>query len=278
MRVPRRQLPTLLCVTWILGGTVHAQTPATYQFRVGDTLRYTQRTDGRVRIEMPERAVEVSTEHVAAIGMVLRGRDSLSAWYESLTLRQQGPGPQGQEPNTGALLLQPYALTISPRGEVRALAFPSMPSEVASITDLTRQFDDFFVTLPPGPLRPGLTWTDTLLNTRPRRPRDSYSSRHVRSYRVERDTVVLGIEAVVIRLDQRLRLRLSSPDDVRETTIESTLDGVEEGTAIFAPSVGRLLERQRRGAMQGMFSIVSRTLRNNMPQRYEYTSTLTLVP
>jgi hypothetical protein len=265
-------LPAVACVR-----SAHAQASAEYRIRVGDTLRYAERTDSRFRFETPAGQAELNSEHIATIA-VTPSRDTMLAWYESLLLRQQGPGPERQEPNTEALLRQPFRLSISPRGVVKVLAFPSILREVASVTDLTRQFNDFFVTLPAQPLVAGATWTDTSTDTRPTKPRNKFSSRHVRSYQVERDTVVLGVAAVVIRLDQQLRMQMSSPMEDREGTVESMLEGTEEGIAIFAPSTGTLLGRRRAGFLRGTYSMLVGSARSQIPQRYEYTSTLSLVP
>ncbi len=258
-------------------GPARAQDGPEYGFPPGDTLRYSERTDGRVTIETPNGPAQVTSVHVATIAVTRTAGDTARAWYESLLLRSAGPGAQRKEPNTEGLLRAPFTLSISGRGTVRLHAFPQMPESIAEITDLTRQFDDFFITLPATTLKPGLTWSDTLFSTRPSRPRDTFSSRHVRSYRVERDTVVGGVPAVIIRLDQTLQLDASSPleDGV---AVHSTLEGMETGTAIFAPTRGRLVARSRTGSLRGMFRMTSPSGRAEMPQSYDYTSTLSLAP
>lgn len=254
-----------------------AQDRPAYRFPPGDTLRYSERTDGRVTIETPNGPAHVTSEHVATIAVTRTAGDTARAWYESLLLRDSGPGAQRKEPDTEGLLRAPFTLSISDRGTVRLHAFPQMPESIAGITDLTRQFDDFFITLPAKPLKPGLTWSDTLFSTRPTRPRDTFSSRHIRSYRVERDTVVAGVAAIIVRVDQTLQLDASSPleDGV---AAHSTLEGTETGTAIFAPTLGRLVARNRTGSMRGMFKMTSPSGRAEMPQSFDYTSTLLLAP
>ncbi|HEU5185123.1 MAG TPA: hypothetical protein VFU01_11170, partial [Gemmatimonadaceae bacterium] len=135
-----------------------AQDRPAYRFPPGDTLRYSERTDGRVTIETPNGPAHVTSEHAATIGVTRIAGDTVHAWYESLLLRDSGPGAQRKEPDTEALLRAPFTLSVSDRGTVRLHAFPQMPESIAGITDLTRQFDDFFITLPAKPLKPGLTW------------------------------------------------------------------------------------------------------------------------
>lgn len=254
-----------------------AQNAPQYRFVPGDTLRYSERTDGRVTIETPNGPANVSSEHVATIAIALVAGDTAHAWYESLLVRSLGPGAQRKEPATQSLLHRAFALSVSNQGAIRLHAFPQIPEPITELTDLTRQFDDFFITLPATPLAPGVTWSDTLFSTRPTRPRDTFSSRNVRSYRVERDTLVAGMAAVVIRLDQTMQLEASSPleDGV---AVHSTLEGTETGTAIFAPAQGKLVARSRTGSMRGMFKMTSSSGRAEMPQSYDYTSTLSIAP
>jgi hypothetical protein len=269
---------TVLVAGLGIGGAMHAQDAPHYRLVRGDTLRYTERTDARIQIETPQATVDLTSEHVATIGVTLGAPDSAHAWYESLVLRQDGPGPQRQAPNTESVLRRPFILSISSRGMVHVRAVPQFPPEIASLTDLTRQFDDFFLTLPTRPLLPGLAWTDTLSSSRPTRPQDTFSSRHIRSYRVERDTVMYGARAVVIRVDQQLRMEASSPMEGQSATVHTALEGTEHGIAVFDPALGRLLARSRTGMLKGKYSMAAGSTRTDMPQKYEYTSTLSLAP
>ncbi len=261
-----------------LTSTAQAQKASAYTIRAGDTLRYTERTDARVEIDTPGGTAQMTSEHVATIAVAFTRADSARGWYVSLLLRQTGPGDLRREPNTAGLLRQPYHLSVSPAGVLRAATFPTIPKEIADLTDLTRQFDDFFITLPRQPLAVGVTWSDTLTSNRSAQPGGTLSSRNVRSYRVERDTVVAGLPAVVIRVDHEMRIDASSPLEGQSATAQTSLQGTERGTAIFAPAAGRLLARNRAGTLQGTFSMTSGISRTDMPQRYEYTGTLALVP
>lgn len=271
-----RLLIAIVAVT--VAPTAQAQNAPAYTIRVGDTLRYTERTDARIEIDTPGGTAQMTSEHVATIAVAFTTADSARAWYESLLLRQVGPGPLHREPNTATLLRQPYHLSVAPSGVVRAAVFPTIPKEIADLTDLTRQFDDFFITLPRQPLTMGVAWSDTLTSDRSAQPGGTLVSRSVRSYRVERDTVVGGVRAVVIRVDHELRIDASSPMEGQNATVHVTLAGTERGTAIFASGPGRLLARKREGTLQGTFSMASGSTRTDMPQRYEYTGTLSLVP
>jgi hypothetical protein len=200
-----RLLIAIVAVT--VAPTAQAQNAPAYTIRVGDTLRYTERTDARIEIDTPGGTAQMTSEHVATIAVAFTTADSARAWYESL-----------------------------------------------------------------------LAWSDTLTSDRSAQPGGTLVSRNVRSYRVERDTVVGGVRAVVIRVDHELRIDASSPMEGQNATVHVTLAGTERGTAIFASGPGRLLARKREGTLQGTFSMASGSTRTDMPQRYEYTGTLSLVP
>ena len=261
-----------------LTSTGQAQSAPAYTIRVGDTVRYTERTDARIEIDTPGGTAAITSEHVATIAMAFTRPHSARAWYESLLLRQVGPGALQREPSTAALLRQPYHLSVSPAGALRAAGFPTIPKEITDLTDLTRQFDDFLITLPRQPLAVGVAWSDTLTSNRSAQPGGTLSSRNVRSYRVERDTMIAGVRAVVIRVEQEIRIDATSPLAGQNATVQTSLQGTAHGTAIFSPAAGRLLARSREGALQGAFSMTNGGTRTDMPQRYEYTSTLALVP
>jgi hypothetical protein len=59
-----------------------AQTSTAYRLSDGDTLRYTERTDGFVRIETPQGKIEVRTEHDAQLALTRGSPTSVNAWYE----------------------------------------------------------------------------------------------------------------------------------------------------------------------------------------------------
>jgi hypothetical protein len=257
--------------------TMPAQSSRVSYARNSDTLRYRERTDGHVVIALPQSPVQVRTEHDATIAVRFGTADTATAWYEALRLRQVGPGSTKQAPATDALLRQPFVLRFLSSGQMETYTVPALPRPIADITDLGHQFDDFFVTLPPAELVAGVTWADTLTQSRPTRPADTYVSRRIRRYRVDRDTVVGGSAAVVIRVEQEMHLESTSqPDGQPGMTVGTVLEGREEGIVVFAPASGRLLSRERRGKLTGQFMVRGGSQPATFPQTYEYTSTLVL--
>ena len=131
--------------------------------------------------------------------------------------------------------------------------------------------------MPAAKLRPNAAWADTVENTKAGSPGDTYQARHIRRYRVLRDTVAAGgIAAVVIAVEQELTLRATSPLASQSATIVTQLHGSEDGTAVFAPGVARLISRDRRGRLEGDQTMEG-ARRITVPMHYEYSSQLALV-
>jgi hypothetical protein len=273
------RIALILTVSVVSAAISHAQRngPAQYSFG-SDTLRYSEQTIGRVSMQVPGGEMVVKSSHVAGIRIrgVTEGR--AEGWYDRLVLRQEGPGSGTQEPATDGLIGQPFALAVTATGRVETQSVPRIPVAVAALTDLSRQFDDFFITLPTKPLDVGVAWADTVVRARGSRPDSASSSRHIRSYRVARDTMVAGARAAVIALRQVVRVESTSPMPGRPLQMRTYLEGEETGTALFVVTSGRLHSRERRGTLSGELTITGGPQPATIPQRYEYTSTLSLQP
>jgi hypothetical protein len=257
---------------------LQAQTasPPRYRF-TSDTLRYREETSSRSSMTVPSGDIVIENEHDATIGLSGAAGSRVFAWYEQLALREKGPRPASGPVETGAILKKPFTLSISPRGAVRTEATPAIPAAISSKTDLTRQFDDFLISLPAAPLRVGSEWTDTIVVRRSDRADSSSNSRHIRTHRVERDTVVSGMPAVVIALTQVMQEESVAPLPGQPMLMRTRLEGKESGRAVFLTAAGRLHFRERTGSMAGQLTISGGPQPVTIPQRFEYTSSITHV-
>lgn len=247
-----------------------------YRHERGDTLRYEESTSGQVTMDAPDGTIDVRTQHDARIALTASAPDEVIAWFEALALSQTGMGESSQ-PATDAVLGQPYTLAFSPLGVVETRDAPALPPEVARLTDLTHQFDDFFISLPSSGLRVGSEWADTLEHDRAGRPSDTFRSRRIRTYRVERDTTVNGQAAFVVAVRQTVSIEGSSPLEGQPGSAAIALSGTEEGNAVFSPASGRLVARHRSGTLVGELSVDAGGSSFTMPQTYRYESRLSLV-
>jgi hypothetical protein len=247
---------------------------ASYRLSPNDTLRYHEVTEGRIELRPGPDAVILKTRHDAKIALLAERGDTVTAWYEELVL--SSTSPEGEwHPSTSEALHQPFRLVFTPGGKVTTVSAPSFPAEIASHTELHREFEDFFISLPTSALRPRVTWTDTVENTTSGSPEETLQSRHIRHYRVLRDTVLADhVKAIVIAVEQEITLRSSSPMKNAPVTIFTRLEGREEGTAVFNPAAQRLLTRVRRGHFNGEQVLRREGREMTVPLFFEYSSSL----
>lgn len=259
-------------------GAVVMPLSAQYRAAPADTLRYAELTRGRVAMAMPSDTVVIRSLHEAVVAVTFPSPGQGRAWYDSLALESEGP-MGADRPATATLLRQPFTFAFAPTGWVEQVRAPDIPADVAAITDLTRQFDDFFITVPSGGLRVGARWSDTVENSAAGRETDRTTTRHVRSYVAERDTVVAGVDAVLIQVQQTVEI--ASESDLRDQNlrVSTRVTGTEDGWALFAPGAGRLLERHRRGSLAGQLTMQpDGATPASISQRYTYESRLVLRP
>jgi hypothetical protein len=250
--------------------------PAQYAAAAGDTLRYADVTHSTVVMHVGGRA-RVESIHDAVVAVAFDGEGSATAWYEALALETRGPGPELWRAETAPLIGRAFSLSFHPSGRVETLTTPQIPDEIAATIDLTRQFDDFFLTIPEGELVQGRSWADTLIHDRPGRPIDTFRAHHVRSYFVEGDTVVGEVPAVRIRVRQVISLEASSPLEAEGGWASTRLVGTEEGTAVFSVSGGRLLARVREGGLEGEMTLSGGGRKTTFRQEWSYRNRMELV-
>ena len=253
---------------------------ASYRFPPDDTLRYREITEGQIRMRppLPPGAVTLKTLHDAKVALATEGGDTVTAWYDELTLSVAGPEGNKQPPTNGALGL-PFRLVVTPAGHVTTLSAPAFPTEIAILVDLSRQFEEFFISLPPSALVPRATWADTVENSTSGGFVYKYHTRHVRRYRALRDTILPGgLAGVVIALEQQITVRSSRRAPNAPVTVHTRLQGRETGTAVFAPAAARLISRARRGQLEGEQVLSAEGRAITVPMSYQYSSRLAAIP
>ena len=251
----------------LLPSIAHAQ----YLRTPGDTLRYREVTRVVSEIAAPAGAMTIRTQHDARLALAFARGDTARAWYEALALRSTFPGGESV-PETGALLGRTFVLTMDARGYVETLAVPEFPREVAEVTELTHQFNDFFIRLPAAPLRAGVEWSDTT-----RRETRTAAGRTLRTtrigrYRVRGDTVVAGVRGVAVATRMQNRIESTGPSPTPGMELNSAQEGEETGTFVFGG--GRLLARRREGALTGELEFRGGPQPVRLPQKMTYESTI----
>lgn len=237
-----------------------------------DTLRYRETTQLRMTLTMPQGEVPMSMQQSALISLVRMPGDSARAWFDSLAI--SAAGPQGeQRPVTDSALKRQFTLGLDARGRVKNVHAPQWPASLQGVTDLSHEFDDFFLRLPAQPLKVGLAWSDTTSRT------DSTAERFARwvrsaDYRVERDTTVGATRALVVRMKQQMRATISQPVPGQQMRSDAQLSGEEDGYFVFAPTTGRLIARRREGKLEGPVKASGAMGEMQMNQSITYTGTM----
>lgn len=179
-------------------------------------------------------------------------------------------------PETGSLIRKPFALTFDSRGRTAVTMAPPLPQELQGVSDLSHQFDDFFMRLPAQPLRVGLAWTDTSART------DTTGGKSIRintiaNYRVERDTTVGSEAALYISMKQQTTMVSDAAVPGQDMRMQSNMSGGDEGFFLFAPKSGRMLGRQRKGQLSGETVMSGAMGSMTMNQTMSYTSRIDVV-
>jgi len=245
---------------------------------VGDSVVYRELTVANTGIEQESGdTLRLSARHDAVINVTRWAPDTLLAWYEMLYMRVRGPDLDTR-PNTSAVLYAPFIMLIGEDGELDVRATPPTPPELAGMTDVRQQFEDFFVRVPADKRTIGATWSDTTELDLPPTPQGEVFRRATTDYAVTGDTVMHGLPALVVEYVTRIEMG-SAGSAPQGATLGTELSGVERGTAVYAPVREVMLERRRVGELEGEITM---TAAEGEPitraQRYDYNSTIELLP
>ncbi|MEO6525143.1 MAG: hypothetical protein ABIP93_00820 [Gemmatimonadaceae bacterium] len=265
---------SLIAIALLLACALPAAAQTTYA-PSGDTLRFRQVTQAKITLTSPQGEIPVTIEHRALVSVVRTKGDSARAWFDSLMVASSSPAGD-LRPATDSALRTPYLLTFDPRGRVRVVQVPKFPATFEGITDLTRQFDDFFLRLPDKPLAIGLAWSDSATRSDTTNGRTSQWATNV-DYRVERDTVVGGVPALIVGMKQRVRVNGEGPVPNQPMRATVVLEGTDDGFVVFAPRAGRMLGRRHQGSLQGDIFLKGGQGEMRMKQAYSYTGTVDAV-
>jgi len=267
-------LRTLLASAALLACALPVRAQTTYA-STHDTLRFRETTRVQMTLTMPQGEIPMTMEQSGALSLVRLPGDSARAWFDSLYISAKGP--QGDiRPATDSALKRTFRLSLDSRGRVKNVKAPEWPASLQGVTDLSHQFDDFFLRLPAQPLKVGLAWSDTVTQTDSTADRYSRWVRHT-DYRVERDTMVGATPAFVVHAKQQMTATVSAPIPAQQMRSDAQLSGEEEGFFVFAPKTGRLIARRREGKLEGPVKASGAMGEIQMNQSMAYTSTMDAV-
>lgn len=241
---------------------------------VGDSVMYLERTASFTLIERPNDTLRINGNHDAVIHVMRTAPDTLEALYEHLLLNFR-TRTQNRNIDTDALIGERFRLH-EERGRIALVSAPQLPAEIRQLTDLRRQFDDFFMRVPRQPMTVGMVWVDTVHHQG--QEGDASMDRNVVTrFTVRRDTVMHAIDALVVDYVSVLENSMRSAPTT-EGTLVSRLLGEEEGTFVYAPAAEVMLRRKRVGLLEGELVIEGNLETHRFPQSYGYESVIELIP
>jgi hypothetical protein len=240
----------------------------------GDTLRFHETQKTGVVMNMPQGEVQASVDLDATVAIKRFAGDTAQAWFESLALAASTPQGE-QKPPTDAVLRKPFRLGFDSRGRVKLVEAPALPEALAGFGDLSNEFGDLLLRLPAKPLKVGLTWTDTVSRADSANDR-KMSATQITDYRVDKDTVVNGTPALLVRFTQKASINADQPVPGQPgMRSEAKLEGNATGFYVFAPKPGRMLARRRTGKFAGDVNIAAAGM--TMKQALDFTNTVDAV-
>lgn len=243
-------------------------------YRLGpDTLVYDERSSANQTVQFGDRTGAMSLQVTSRLAAVLQRNGR--AWFEQLHVTRTDSAGEAYAPWTAPVLGQPFTFAFTSDGRVRVRRTPEVPEYLLGVYDISLQLDDFFITLPRQPLAIGVEWQDTLIINRRVSPTRRYQSAGTRRYLVERDTVVDGVPAVLLRTTGAAHVVATDVQEVASFRMD--LEAEEAGLAIVAKDGSRLLVREREGRLSGAMVMIFRGQELTATTQGDYRSAVRLV-
>jgi len=224
--------------------------PAQYSRAAADTLYYVDSLTTDVTIAVQGQTIPMMMRQAGVYAVAFSGGDSARAWFDTLAISVESPMMGGIQRDTviAQRLKQPATLTFRRNGVVEVLTLPPLPPQAQQVGDMRRQYADFFLRLPSAPLTAGYAWTDTLVR------RDSSATNDITNtsiiqYTVRGDTTINEMLATVIGAVVRTTATGTSTGGPLPFQMELT--GTENNTYYFSVAEGRMVGRDRQGALNG---------------------------
>ncbi len=241
-----------------------------------DTLTYREITKGWITLDAPQGRVTVETLHDARIGVARIRADSAHAWYEALEIAMKSP--QGERrPATDSALNKEFVLRFDGRNHVQTLRTPVFPKSFEDVSDLTKEFFDFFMPSPGKPLTVGTAWSDTVAYADTTVDGRISQGRKIGMYEVVRDSVVSGHPIWIVAAHVENELRSEGPGPQPGITAISSVAGPDTGAFFIDKSGGYMVGRHHTGNLSGQIRYEGLPQALVLPQTMTYTSSVELL-
>jgi hypothetical protein len=244
----------------------------TTPYHSADTLRYREVTRSLSHVELPSGPVESDLVHEATLALWFTAPDTAHAAYERLMVTSGEGTDFTQVLDTREAIGVPFVLRFPASGRVETVEAPAFPDFFREMTDLTRQFDDYFLLLPTEPLALGVTWRDTTTLVS-----DVAEATDIGRYVVSGDTLVGGVDAWIVTSSVARTVRSEVGGAQAGTRLLTAQDGVEHNRFVVGVSPVRLISRTRSGETAGTLTVSNGTQTATFPVRDTFTNRIDLL-
>lgn len=268
-------LTALFCFVVVHANGAFAQSE--YARQPGDTLSYVETTDVDIVVDSPQGRIDVAANVDTKLDLAFVTPDTLAAWYTMLDVSTQSP-LGNQNPSTESVINVPFRLVVSPRGNVETISTPAVSPELRTISDVRRQFEDFFLVLPEEELEVGLSWEyyAAVDDSASVEGRHAFTKSGLLT--VVGDTTVSGIHGLKIEGDLETTLLSTSTDPNMGAEVINNFSGVERNVVVFSPERGVMVLRERNADLSGTTEYIGGAMPFSMQQTITYTSSTVLQP
>lgn len=163
-----------------------------YEAGALDQSSYIQRVHAVITTRTGRSSARDTLDRVGVLSLRARpvvGGLELLVWFDSLTLRR-ATAAGVLRPDTDGLIGGRYGGRLTPDGRYTAQRTPFLPEGILEVEDLAGEAGDLLPRLPPIPLLPGESWSDSLGMITISRLEDSTAQgRRLRRYRLERQSL-----------------------------------------------------------------------------------------
>jgi hypothetical protein len=255
--LPRVAVPLVLAACAAAApATASAQKSASHP--VGDTLHFT--LSSKINVDMDAGAMgamNAASSSDLQIALQFGKGDTLVIWVEKAAGHASSPAGE-QDLDVSKMLNKPTILTLSPAGEFKTVkAADLLGDDDSGIAALLPDDESFGLELkhPAGPLRKGMTWTDTT-DRKPKPDASQKMTSHIiTTYIVAGDSVIAGKPVVILDAVAAGDVMLDMPIAGGQMTMQSKSKTDAKSRVYYSPDMHIVLMNVTTGTGEGTQNI-----------------------
>jgi hypothetical protein len=231
----------------IAAGSLSAQKPAPAKRASGDTLRFQQTMKMSQTMEgTPAGPMSNAMDSESRLVVAFGNGDTLQVWMESAKAHMTTPMGD-MDPDMGEMLNKHYVMTLDAGGHLKTISSPKLaaddPMGLSSALSGDQTFG-FDLALPSQPLKPGVTWADTVDKKAPADSEQKINMAGTNNSTVVGDTTVddMPVVAIDVKSVTKTTGTISMANAGMTMTINSQDNGA--GRIYYSPALRLVVKRE----------------------------------